>query len=308
MNVLIIGLGSIARKHINALKLLDFDLNIFALRSKLNSDLIEGVVNIYSLEDIDVNFDFSIISNPTILHYDTIQFLVKKKIPLFIEKPPLHSLKNSEKLINLIEHSGLLNYVACNIRFHPCLQFLKEFISSKKKYINEVNVYCGSYLPDWRPNVNFREVYSVNPEMGGGVHLDLFHEVDYIYWLFGMPQKKNSILRSVSSLNIESIDYANYILEYSTFSVSIILNYYRKVPKRLIEIVFVDEILTVDLLKNQIKNGNQDVIFEDNKFSMFETYVKQFIFFLEALKKKDTVQNSFKDSIEVLKIVLCNER
>ena len=37
MNVLIIGLGSIAKKHIEALHSLKLDFEIYALRSKKNS-------------------------------------------------------------------------------------------------------------------------------------------------------------------------------------------------------------------------------------------------------------------------------
>jgi predicted dehydrogenase len=99
MNILIIGLGSIARKHIEALQSLEIDVNIYALRSNLNADAEEGVVNIYSIEDLAILFDFAIISNPSNMHFKFIEMLAKKNIPLFIEKPAVHTLENVDTLV-----------------------------------------------------------------------------------------------------------------------------------------------------------------------------------------------------------------
>ena len=304
MNVLIIGLGSIGKKHIEALKKLNVKTNIFALRSNSNADDQQGVENIYDLNECNVNFDFAIISNPTHLHYEYIEKLAGKCIPLIIEKPAVNSLENLDKLFDLIEEKKVITYVACNLRFHPCILFLKNKLDSEKLTINELNVYCGSYLPDWRPEKDFKNIYSANASMGGGVHLDLFHEVDYTTWLFGFPNESQSVLRSKSSLQIDAVDYANYILKYDNFTASIILNYYRKNPKREIEIIFDNEILTVDLIQNNVKNDRDECLFEAEDFTVRDTYVFQLEYFINCLKKRQKPMNSFEESIESLKICL----
>lgn len=307
MNILIVGLGSIARKHINALKVVKPDAIIYALRSNPNAEPEEGVENIYSLEDIAFPVDFAIISNPSNLHYQFIEMLAKKDIPLFIEKPAVHSLENTDRLVNLIEEKQLPTYVACNLRFHPCIAFLKDKIGNGVDRINEINIYCGSYLPDWRPGKDFRAIYSSNASMGGGVHLDLFHELDYAAWLFGLPLQSTSVLRNVSGLAIDAIDYANFILEYDTFTTSIILNYYRRKPKREMEIVFDNETWKVDILKAEVKNDNGDYLLKANDFNIGETYVSQLKYFINCLKEKESPMNSFKESLENLKICLNHE-
>ena len=301
MRVLIIGLGSIAKKHIKVLRNLSGEFKIFALRSSLNSKNHEGVINIYKLND--ETFDFAIISNPTYLHFKYIKLLAYKEIPLFIEKPAVHSLENLDEILNLIHDKNLTTYVACNLRFHPCLNFLKEKTDNKLK-INEVNVYCGSYLPNWRPGLDYKKIYSSNSKMGGGVHLDLFHELDYVLWLFGEPKSYNSIKRSVSSLSIDSYDYANYILLYENFTTSIILNYYRKRIKREIEVVFKDDTWTIDLIKNTIKNDESNLIFEAKDFNISKTYLFQLEYFIDCLNNKKRPMNSFEDSIRALQICL----
>jgi predicted dehydrogenase len=307
MKVLVVGLGSIAKKHINALRTLEPNCTIYALRSSKSANSEEEIVNIYAIDELKIEVDFAIISNPTSLHYETIKCLAQKKLPLFIEKPALHSLENAAELIELVERNNVVSYVACNLRFHPCIIFLKETILKEERKINELNVYCGSYLPDWRPDVDFKKTYSSNANMGGGVHLDLFHELDYTIWLFGMPNRITSILRSVSSLEIDAIDYANYILEYKTFTANISLNYYRRKAKRVIEIVFDNETLIIDLINNCIKDDNGKIIFVAENFLLKDTYVSQLSYFITLLVKNQNPFNSLRESIDVLKIVLQNE-
>ena len=284
MNILLIGLGSIAKKHIAALRALNIDFKIYALRSNKNAEIEEGIKNIYNLDEANVVFDFAIISNPTHLHFEYIEKLAQKGIDLFIEKPAIHSLANADKLVGLIRDAKIKTYVACNMRFHPCIAFLKNKVDTETLRINEVNVYCGSYLPDWRPEKDFRTIYSANASMGGGVHLDLFHELDYTIWLFGLPNESKFVLKSTSSLNIDSIDYANYVLEYDKFNTSIILNYYRRKPKREIEIVLEHETWSVDLINNVINNDNGELMFQVSAFNVKETYSDQLRYFINYLK------------------------
>lgn len=307
MNILIVGLGSIARKHIEAIQFLNYNATIYALRSTNNVVDEKGITNVFSLDNLDITFDFAIISNPTLLHFEYIQILAEKNIPLFIEKPAVHSLDNCADLISLIEAKNLITYVACNLRFHPCVLFINEYIKTVPIRINEVNVYCGSYLPDWRPGKDFRKIYSANENMGGGVHLDLFHELDYTTWIFGQPIKSSSIKRSVSSLAINAIDYANYCLEYNNFTANIVLNYYRKKVKRTIEIVLDNQIINVDLVNNLVSNENDQVLFQSSNFEMKSTYINQMEYFINCIKQNEKPMNSLKESIEVLKIVLENE-
>jgi predicted dehydrogenase len=306
MEIVIIGLGSISTKHIFALKKFHHDAQISALRSSKKATIIEGVTNLYDFSEI-ASPDFAIISNPTNLHYTAIKQLAEMNIPMLIEKPALHSLKNTDYLINLIKKNNVFTYVACNLRFHPCIQFLKKYIDDEKPFINEINVYCGSYLPDWRPGKDFRNIYSVKPEMGGGVHLDLFHELDYIVWIFGEPIQSHCIKRNSSSLNIESYDYANYILEYQTYTTSIILNYYRRSAKRQIEIVFKEETWIIDLLSNKITDGKGLLIYYSDNYIMLDTYVEQMQYFLHNLKNNLAPMNTLPESLKILKIALIDE-
>jgi predicted dehydrogenase len=302
MNILIIGLGSIGLKHVASIRqVLTTPHDLFALRSDKNCNKIEGIRNIFHVEEMKIIPDFIIISNPTSLHMQSIEECAKFKVPLFIEKPVFHTLAGADKIDASVR--GIPTYVACNLRFHPAIVFLKEHLSLNAQTINEVNIYCGSYLPEWRKEKELKKSYSVSEKMGGGVHLDLIHEVDYCCWLFGFPDQSDSLKRSASSLNIETPDYANYRMVYKGFTVSIILNYYRKDPKRSIEIVFDDDTWTIDLLACSIKNSMGEILFS-YEFNMMQTYIEQMRYFINAIKNKESLMNNIKEAVRTLKVSL----
>jgi predicted dehydrogenase len=300
MKVVIIGLGSIAKKHISALKAIDSSIEIIALRSSITAEAMSGIKNIYSWEAVSKeNPDFIIISNPTYAHFDAIQKLKENQVPLFIEKPVFAKIGEAErKLIQEISKEKIPTYVACNLRFLQSIQEIKKLIRNER--VNEVNVYCGSYLPEWRPDVDYRTIYSANRNMGGGVHLDLIHELDYVYWLFGDPQHTSGVFKNSSSLGIDAYDYANYIWEYKEFCISFILNYYRPIPKRSMEIVCKSGIYLVNLLSNTI-TFNDEVIFSSEQQTK-DTYIDQLSFFINNVLIGKSTFNSIEEGYKILKL------
>ena len=104
---------------------------------------------------------------------------------MFIEKPIFDSKEYRLEALNF-NKSGVY-YVAGPLRFSSVIQKLRDIIPHEKIYC--VRVICSSYLPDWRPNVDYRLVYSASKEKGGGVAIDLIHEWDYITYLFGFLKR-----------------------------------------------------------------------------------------------------------------------
>lgn len=304
MNVLIFGLGSIALKHIDVLRILEPSAVIYAFRSSHSSRTFDGVTNIYTLKELTVAPDFIIISNPTRLHEETIRTSIKFNCPIFIEKPVLHDLVSADAIERIVNDNNIVTYSACNLRFHPALISLKKYLDEKRPRINEVNIYCGSFLPLWREGTHFRQDYSANPDMGGGVHLDLIHEIDYCTWLLGKPSEVKNVKRSNSSLDIHAVDFAAYHLLYPDFSANIVLNYYRKDIKRIIEIVCENDTIIADLLAcTLVSKVSNETLFE-KPFLMRDTYYEQMKYFLSHLKQKTHPMNNFSEAVSILKIAL----
>ena len=307
MNVLIVGLGSIGLKHVKALYKIDEKVEIHALRSsRLSSSIEKGVKNIYSIDEIKEKPVFAIIANPTRFHSSAIKTLVVLNCPLFIEKPVLMDYKEGESVRKIIEEHKISTYVACNLRFHPAIKYLKNWLNESNSQVYEVNIYCGSYLPDWRKNKDYRTVYSAHAEMGGGVHLDLIHELDYCFWLFGKPQKVDSVIRKVSALEIDSMDSAVYTLVYEKFTATVILNYFRKDVKRGIEVLTSEGTVYVDILTATFSHSGQEKI-ESPGYSIEQTYTDQMSYFISSLLEKKVLMNDFDEALSVLKIATAHD-
>lgn len=298
IKVVIIGLGSIAQKHILALRKIDTKTEIFALRRSIIIEE-DNIKHVYSLKEIEkLSPNFIIVSNPTNVHFDTLKLIYKLNTPLFIEKP-LFSTKGVKEvqLVNLINKNNS-TYVACNLRFHKGLLEMKKILQGKR--VEEVNVYCGSYLPNWRPEVNYKVVYSANKEQGGGVHIDLIHELDYLYWIFGSPISTKKTFSNVSSLNISAYDYANYLWSYERFNANIVLNYYRKDTKRTLEVLTENGTYFLDLIENKIYFNNKKIYFEpQNIVDLYETQMR---FFIENAIEKKNVFNTITEGYKILEL------
>jgi predicted dehydrogenase len=308
LTILIIGLGSIANKHINVIRKLYPNCKIYALRSQEKKiSIIEGVINIINIEEIEEKVYCVLITNPTSLHSEAINKCLNLNVPLLIEKPVFDKVIENSKLVDYINSRNIITYIACNMRFHPAIIFLKKYLKENICEINEVNIYCGSFLPDWRKDDDYKKSYSANPELGGGVHLDLIHEIDYIFWLFGKPMNVNSIKRNVSTLNILAYDFASYTLEYPKFCANLILNYYRKFAKRNIELVLSNDILNIDLIKSTVVNSRNEVIFSKNDYNILETYNNQIEYFFNCIENSVLPMNDINESFEILKIALHEE-
>lgn len=203
MKLLIVGYGSIGKRHEEVLKGLTFVDSI----DIVTQQKLEDKVCYSSLTDVkDIRqYDYFVIANETDKHFETLSYIdanVFGKM-IFVEKP-LFETKYEYKAKK--QNSIVVGYV---LRFHPVLKELKEQLQELSVY--SVTVYAGQYLPSWRKNRDYRTTYSAKQSKGGGVLLDLSHEIDYLQWLFGVVSIHGSVQAKVSDLEIDSDDVTTFI-------------------------------------------------------------------------------------------------
>lgn len=307
MKVLIVGLGSIAKKHMLALQRIDASIEIIALRHSKNTQnsAIPNITIIHDWNEVPKDIDFIIISNPTSEHAVTIKKAIVHNVPLFIEKPPIANLDDKDELLLLLNENNILTYCAFSLRFHPVIQWLKENINSDE--VIEATSYCGSYLPDWRPNTDYRQAYSAQKELGGGVHLDLIHEIDFIIWILGFPKSVKGFVKKVSDLEIDVSDSANYFIEYPSCTATIKLNYFRRQALRTVEFVTNEKVYCADLINHTVKDENQNVLFQ-SEADIISIYEKQLRYFISKMKTKTLPMNNLKEAIQTLEWALNIEK
>ncbi len=251
-NVLIVGYGSMGRRHAkNLTELLPNLLNLDILRhTSDNADAKskDSEYNFLYLEaDLKNSYDAIFITNPTSLHYETLKRLQKYSDAFFIEKPVFMT---GEEDSSIFCGPSMKYYVACPLRYTNVIQYMKDNIDFSDIY--SLRAISSSYLPDWRPGTDYRRTYSSHKDMGGGVSIDLIHEWDYITYLIGFPDVVKSVISRKSNLEIDSDDVAIYIAEYTDKVVELHLDYFGKKTTRRLELYGKDDTIVADLAEQRI--------------------------------------------------------
>lgn len=250
MKVLLIGYGSIGKRHYEVLSQMGCIAQIDVVTSQSLSN-ITTYPTLDAVKDLE-HYGYFVIASETFKHFDQIAYLERntKNAIILCEKP----LFDTSKTINVRQNSVYIGYV---LRFHPILQKIESILKQEKPFA--VQVRCGSYLPFWRPGTDYRKSYSAFKDQGGGVLLDLSHEIDYIQWLFGTIITIDSYQSKISDLEISSDDYVSAIgtTENGTI-IDFSLDYISKIPIR--EILFHTPNITVraDLISNRLEIGTKN--------------------------------------------------
>ena len=311
MKVCFVGLGSIGSRHLRNLCSLcrerSIELEVHALRSGrsgADDDFPVPVRSFGDVNDLDDRYDVVFISNPTYLHSVALSQLGPRGDAFFVEKPIFTSLDEAESL-DRSSFDGKVFYVACPLRYHPVVAFLRERVLTDPEIkVLSVRSVCSSYLPDWRSGRDYRSIYSALKDQGGGVALDLVHEWDYLTHLFGEPRSVMGLHRKVSSLEISSDDLGDYLADYGDFSLSLHLNYFGRIPRRFVEITTETDLILADIMSSRISWGLSG---EEISFDREGIYIKEMSYFIDRVLDRQDTWNGFDRAVGVLKLALTGE-
>jgi predicted dehydrogenase len=236
---------------------------------------IAGIRRLYGPEEtMPDDYDVVFITNPTHLHRETLIAHGKRARHFFVEKPVFTPEQADLPLPALPE--GQQVYVACPLRYSGVLRYLKTAVDLTK--VIHIRAICSSYLPDWRPEADYRKCYSASQNLGGGVSADLIHEMDYLCHLFGAPTALHRIAAKVSALEMDSEDIALYIGRYPAKTMELHLNYFgRKVDRRL-QLFLNDEVVTADFIAGRVEfaQRGESVLIEETRNAMYEREMEGF--------------------------------
>jgi len=268
MKLVIVGLGSIGKRHQKNLQ----NLGHIVIPCHQNDDL-KTVIK-------ETKPDGVIICNPTSEHIKTALAASQFNLPLLIEKPLSHNLNNTDKLTGNI----LVGYC---LRFDQSLKEFKNQIDKlNKKEIKSVKIVCQSWLPDWRAKSDYRKSYSAKKDLGGGVLLDLSHEIDYALWFFGPIKSVKGKLTKAENLKIETEAIADLDLQFKTgVKANIYLSYADRSSERYCEVVTNSQVLRWDYQPNN------------------EMYVEEMKHFINIIKGKQKPLVTVKDGVQVLRVI-----
>ena len=284
LRVCFVGLGSIGRRHLQDLhevaKERRLRLTVDALRHSeltLDQEISSLVSRQYSSQDELGDYDAIFVCNPSRLHYRTLCELKNKAKYFFVEKPVFVKPLSDAELEPFAATDRF--YVACPLRHTAMFHRIQDFVANQK--VLSARVMCSSYLPNWRPGTDYRSVYSAQRQ-NGGVKLDLIHEFDYVFTLFGFPESEHFFECKVSALEIDANDVVSYIARYKDKTIEIHLDYFGRIPQRYIELYTDDTVVRFDFIGSAVANlcsGNIEKV-GDSRNAFQKQEIRYFVDFM----------------------------
>jgi predicted dehydrogenase len=309
----IVGVGSIGRRHLRLLKQLRPDLEITLVRTVNQQPLPEAEASLAShtvgsaQAALELGVQAAIICSPAPYHLSQASHFVEQGLAVLIEKPLSHSLEHTQALQDSAHKTGAIVQIGYVLRFNPALLKFRKLLGEPEfgKPLF-VRIDCGSYLPNWRPNSDYRLTPSAQSRLGGGALLELSHELDYAQWCFGPIALMQALLTRSNTLEIDVEDMADLVLvNESGLPITVHLDFCRRQASRCCTVETEQGTLHWDGLENTVcwRPANGDIntwAFDQDRDLMF---IDQLRHFLDCAEHHDTPRVMLQDGIDALRVV-----
>ena len=321
VRALVVGLGSIGRRHVRNLKQLEPEAEIIVWRRPHSGNdlgdtapLVDGVVTSRE-EALTLGADVALITNPAPFHVPCAIDLARSGTHIFVEKPLSHTLEGVDALLDDCRARALVLMVGYNFRFYKPLQLARQALADGRiGPLVSIRAEVGQYLADWRPGTDYREGVSARKDLGGGVLLELSHELDYVGWLGGEVESVYAQTGRLSDLDIDVEDTAEVVLRFACGAIgSVHLDMVQRPTTRCCRIVGTQGTLTWDGMSHQVRLYSPTTdswrdIHPAGDMDRNEMYLEELRHFLECVRHQRQPVVTGQDGRRVLEISIGAKR
>ena len=311
-NYLVVGSGSIARRHITNLRTLFPNAEVACVsasgRQVGESETDANIVFSNISEALVWRPALAVIASPAPFHIQHSLQLLGVGVPVLVEKPLSDSLGTLNPCLDELGKFQDKIEVGYNLRYLSSAQYMKGLVDQAKVgEVLSISVDIGQYLPDWRPNEDYRKGVSARRELGGGALLELSHEFDYITWIFGAFDDVCGVTSCSGVLDIDVEDRADIILSQEGGLVANLhLDFLQRSATRHCKVVGTDGNLLWDLNKNSIVLERKDVcqvLFEDAGFDRNQMYLDQLVNFELLSRGVSTPVVGLASAVSIIRLI-----
>ena len=235
LHALVVGCGSIGSRHIG--NLVEFD-DVTVSAHDVDPDqvaTIEAKYGVSATTDLDDalsdDLDCVLVCTPPHTHLEVATAALEAGAHVFVEKPLSDDLAGTDEFVERATESEQVVYVACNMRFHPPVRQIQEWLDAGE--IGPVQFFrlrYGNDLRNWR-STDYRESYSSSADAGGGIILDAVHEIDLALEWIDNVETVQCAAGKLSTLELDVEDSAEILLESSSMMAELHVDYIR--PERI---------------------------------------------------------------------------
>lgn len=216
INVGIIGIGTIGKRHLMAIDQID-EINLIGVvdvsQSAQEFCLNRNIPIFKNLQDLleSNKIDGVIISTPTIYHYENAISALKLGLDVLIEKPISATIDEAQKISKTAIEFKRKVLVGHQRRFYPLVLKAKEIIKENElgNIIGLSGVWAlrkdkDYFLPDWRKKIT-----------AGPVITNLIHDIDYLRFIFGDIEEVSAFSSNIIN-NFEKEDVITANLKFKS--------------------------------------------------------------------------------------------
>lgn len=311
--VLVAGCGSIGTRHLRNLArlgigpLLAYDLD---RQRSTNAAGAVGANPLASLEEAPP-LRAAFVCSPTSRHLQVARAVLERGAHLFIEKPISDSLEGVAELLVEARRQRRTVMVGFNLRHHPSLRKIKSLLDERAVgRILGARIQFGQFLPDWHPWEDYRQGYSANRALGGGIVLDAVHEFDYARWLLGDVRAIAGMSATSGLLEIDTEDLAAFTMRHETGAISEIhLDYLQRFYSRTCQIIGAEGTILWDWNDRSVrcyrsKSKSWEEFPEPEGYDENETYLDEIRAFFATIEGKAVPPVDGESGARVLAIAL----
>lgn len=292
---LVIGHGSIGRRHVEVLSGEGFEVDLVTSRVTPALTCHENVPEALRKQ----KFDLVVVANPASAHMDTLSQVAAAGFTgrVLIEKP----LSSQHCPVSEISEQVRVGY---NLRFLPIVARIRALLANRKLY--SINAYVGQYLPTWRLGADYRTTVSARRSLGGGALRELSHELDLVQHLAGSWKRVVAMGERVSALDIDVEDQFSLMMECANCpSIQVSVNFLDRLVGRKLIVNAEDLSLHADLITGDLKVGGDAECQESHALSgRNDSYRGQ----LHDILTGGDVACNWSEAMDVVDLVLASEK
>jgi len=251
LSVLIIGCGSIGKRHARVLNGLGVhDLRACDPLPAQRASLLEQVPTVKMYETYEAGLadrpDAVLIGTPPWLHIPQAMQAIRAGCHVLSEKPLSDSTDGLDDLVALAAAEDKKVMVAHCFRYHDGLLKAKTALDTGRiGRLVSVRAMVGEHLPDVRPD--YRSLFSA--QYGGA--FDLMHDIDLALWYAGLPVKQVYALSgSYSDIDIVAPDVAEILIGFAGRCLATVhLDFFQRPRRRQIELIGTAGVVIVEFAR-----------------------------------------------------------
>jgi len=262
-HILILGTGSVGRRHASNFHALGCDVSCMDPRADRLEQAVAEIPLKYKFHDLPTalkhagEFAGLAVCSPPKFHADQSIAALDAGLPVLLEKPPAPDIDGCRKISERLTQGGelLLGYT---YRWWPPVKRLKSLIEAGTVgTLRHARFTMSAHLADWHPWERYQNFFMASRELGGGALLDESHFVDLMIWFFGMPERLFARVEKISDLDIGTDDLVDISAAYKDrFRVSIHLDLFGRPHEKRIVVVGENGTLECLFYPDEIRVGH----------------------------------------------------